>query len=100
VGDVVSALVRLVEHPEAYGKVFNLGGDEEISVLELARRVIKLAGSDSQIRFVPYEEAYEEGFEDMTRRVPDTTRARNLIGFSPQVGLDKILAHVIADYRD
>lgn len=100
VGDVVGALVALVEHPEAYGRVFNIGGTEEISMAELAERVITIAGSESKVRLVPYEEAYEEGFEDMQRRVPDTTRARDLIGFEPTVGLEEIIAMVVAEQRD
>src|SRR5205085_2730125 len=70
VGDVVRALVALVEHPEAYGKVFNIGSGEEISIADLADLVIEEAASSSKVRYLPYEEAYEEGFEDMARRVP------------------------------
>jgi UDP-glucose 4-epimerase len=99
VGDIVDALVKLSEHPEAVGRVFNLGGVQEISMDSLAHRVIELAGSESKVRYVPYEEAYEEGFEDMQRRVPDTTRAHELIGFAPTVDLDGILQAVIADQR-
>jgi UDP-glucose 4-epimerase len=98
VGDVVEALVKLIEQPEAVGRVFNIGGQGEVSVEGLAQRVIELADSDSKIRYVPYEEAYEEGFEDMQRRVPDTTRARELIGFEPTAGLDDIIRMVI-DYQ-
>jgi UDP-glucose 4-epimerase len=98
VGDVVEALVALVEHPEAVGRVFNIGGVDEVSMDDLARRIVELAGSDSKIRYVPYEEAYEEGFEDMQRRVPDTTRAHELIGFEPTAGLDEIIRMVI-DYQ-
>ncbi len=98
VGDVVKALLALVEHPEAVGRVFNIGGQGEVSIEALAQRVIDLAGSDSKIRYVPYEEAYEEGFEDMQRRVPDTTRAREIIGFEPSAGLDEIIRMVI-DYQ-
>lgn len=99
VDDVVDALVRLVGDERAFGQVFNLGGHEEISIEELAHRVIKIAGSSSKIRFVPYEEAYEEGFEDMQRRVPDTTKVDDLIGFHPQVGLDDTIRSVIEDQR-
>jgi UDP-glucose 4-epimerase len=99
VGDVVDALIQLVEHPDAHGKVFNLGGWEEVSIERLARLVIAAAGSDSTIRYVPYEEAYEEGFEDMARRVPDTSRANALIGFKPSVGLDEILRLVVDAHR-
>jgi UDP-glucose 4-epimerase len=98
VGDVVKALVDLVEHPEAVGRVFNIGGVGEVSIEQLAARVVELAESDSKIRYVPYEEAYEEGFEDMQRRVPDTTRAHDLIGFEPTAGLDDIIRMVI-DYQ-
>lgn len=99
VGDVVKALVALIGHTEAYGRVFNLGGSEEVSIEELAQRVVSQADSGSKLRYVPYEEAYEEGFEDMQRRVPNTTRARELIGFAPTVGLDEIIAMVIQDQR-
>ena len=98
VGDVVKALVDLVEHPEAVGRVFNIGGTDEVSIEQLAARIVERAGSDSKIRYVPYEEAYEEGFEDMQRRVPDTTRARELIGFTPTADLDQIIDMVI-DYQ-
>jgi UDP-glucose 4-epimerase len=99
VGDVVKALLALVEHPEAVGRVFNIGGNDEISIDALAQRVIQLADSDSKVRYVPYEEAYEEGFEDMQRRVPDTTRARELIGFEPSAGLDDIIKMVVEYHR-
>ena len=99
VGDVVNALLRLVEHPEAVGRVFNIGGEGEVSMEELARRIIERAGSSSKVRFVPYAEAYEEGFEDRQRRVPDTTRARELIGFRPTAQLDEIIDMVLADQR-
>jgi UDP-glucose 4-epimerase len=99
VGDVVSGLLALVDHPEASGRAYNLGGSEEVSMEDLARRIIDTVGSSSKIRYVPYDEAYEEGFEDMQRRVPDTTRARELVGFTPQVGLDQILRMVVEDQR-
>ena len=98
VGDVVQALLDIVEHPETVGRVFNIGGSAEISMEDLAHRVVALAGSESKVRYVPYEEAYEEGFEDMQRRVPDTTRAREAIGFEPTAGLDEIIRMVI-DYH-
>ncbi|MBC7374658.1 MAG: GDP-mannose 4,6-dehydratase, partial [Frankiales bacterium] len=99
VGDVVKGLLALMDHPEASGRAYNLGGVEEVSMEALAQRIIVAAGSSSKIRYVPYDEAYEEGFEDMQRRVPDTTRARQLVGFEPQVGLDEILAMVVEDQR-
>ncbi|MDQ3887198.1 MAG: NAD-dependent epimerase/dehydratase family protein [Actinomycetota bacterium] len=100
VGEIVSALVALVEHPEAYGKVFNLGRPEEVSIKTLAHRVIELTGSSSGVRYVPYREAYPEGFEDMNRRVPDISQARALIGFDPQQDLDQILHSVIEHQSD
>jgi UDP-glucose 4-epimerase len=96
VTDVVPALVRIVEHPAAYGKVFNLGGETEISIGDLARRIVRVLGSDSAIVHVPYGQAYGEGFEDMRRRVPDNSRARELIGFRPRTGLDDIIRQVAA----
>jgi UDP-glucose 4-epimerase len=99
VGDAVAGILALVDHPNASGRAYNIGGVEEISMENLARRVIDTAESSSKIRYVPYDEAYEEGFEDMQRRVPDTTRARELVGFEPKVGLDEILRMVIEDQR-
>ncbi|MFL6209354.1 MAG: GDP-mannose 4,6-dehydratase [Pyrinomonadaceae bacterium] len=95
VGDVVGALVQLMEHKDAVGQVFNIGSHEEVSILEVAERVKELTKSDSEIVFVPYDEAYEEGFEDMPRRVPDITKISQLVGFKPQVKLDGILQKVI-----
>jgi UDP-glucose 4-epimerase len=97
VGDVVEGLVALSEHPEAFGRVFNLGGGEEVSIRELAERVIELAGSQSSLEFIPYDAAYEAGFEDMERRVPNTTRARQLVGFESSTSLDDIVRSVIDD---
>lgn len=99
VSDVTPALVTLLEDERAYGRVFNLGGTEEVSIAELADRVITLTGSDSKIRFVAYDEAYEEGFEDMARRVPDVSRVSNLIGFSASKSLDEIILEVAEDQR-
>ena len=99
VSDVVVGLVALSEHPEAFGKVFNLGGTEEISIRDLAKRIIELVGSDSQLEYVPYDDAYEEGFEDMERRVPNTNLAKQLVGFESSIDLDKIIRSVIEDLR-
>jgi len=99
VGDVVGALARLAVEPRAVGRVFNIGNAHEITIRELAERVRTLAGSRSPIVTIPYEQAYEEGFEDMPRRVPDTTRLKELIGFEPQVQLDEILARVIEYFQ-
>jgi UDP-glucose 4-epimerase len=95
VGDVVTALVKLMEHPDSVGQVFNIGSDEEISILELAERIKALTKSNSEIVFVPYDKAYEEGFEDMPRRIPDTTRVKELVGFRHEKDLDGILRSVI-----
>lgn len=99
VGDIVPALVRLGEEPAAYGQAFNLGGSREVSILELAERIVELLGSRSGIELVPYEQAYGEGFEDMRRRVPDNSRAQQLIGFHPAAGLDEIILAVAADLK-
>ena len=95
VKDVVSAFLKLVEHPNAIGQVFNIGSQEEITVEELAQKVIRLTKSPSRIQYVPYEEAYEEGYEDMPRRVPDTSKIHALIGFRPTMNLDQIIASVV-----
>jgi UDP-glucose 4-epimerase len=95
VGDIVGALVALMDKEEAVGQVFNIGSNEEVSIMELARRVKELTGSKSEIVTVPYDEAYEEGFEDMPRRVPDISKIGDLVGFRPTVTLDRILQSVI-----
>jgi len=96
VADIVAAVHRLMTDDRAVGKVFNLGAEEEVSIRQLAERIRTLVGSTSPIKLVSYEEAYEEGFEDMLRRVPDTRKARELIGFRPTKTLDDILRDVIA----
>jgi UDP-glucose 4-epimerase len=98
VSDVVGGLVGLMDHPDACGEVFNIGSHHEVSILELAKKVKAKAKSDSEIVFVPYEKAYEEGFEDMPRRVPDTNKIAALVGYEPKVSLDEILQRVI-DYH-
>jgi UDP-glucose 4-epimerase len=100
ISDVVDALIKLAEHPEAVGQVFNIGnGSEEVTILDLARRVKERTGSKSDIVLVPYDKAYEEGFEDMPRRRPDTGKLRALIGYEPRVHLDEILDHVVEYFR-
>ena len=99
VTDVVGALIRLVNEPAAIGQVINIGNTVEISIEGLAERVRKLSGSTSIIKYIPYEEAYESGFEDMPRRVPDLTRIEGLIGYKPKHGLDDILVQVIDYFR-
>ena len=99
VRDVVPALVRIAETPESRGQAYNLGGSFEVSIMDLARRVVDITGSSSTIQLVPYEQAYGEGYEDMRRRVPDNTKARELVGFDPRTTLDEIIAAVAADQR-
>jgi UDP-glucose 4-epimerase len=99
VGDVVRAIADLMSRDDVFGEVFNIGSDEEISIADLAVRVKQVTASSSEIVQVPYEEAYEEGFEDMFRRIPDTTKIRGLIGWKPTKPLSTILADVIAERR-
>lgn len=96
VADVVAALAELIVREDLHGQVFNIGSTEEISVLELAQRVKQACESDSEIVTIPYEEAYEEGFEDMLRRVPDTSRIEEAIGWRREHDLSGILEDVIA----
>jgi UDP-glucose 4-epimerase len=100
VGDVVGALSKLAQEPRAIGQVFNVGNGYEITIRDLAERVRQAAGSQSEIVTIPYDQAYEAGFEDMPRRVPDTTKIRNLIGYEPRVQLDEILDTVIDYFRN
>jgi UDP-glucose 4-epimerase len=100
VGDVVAALVGLSSHPDAPGRVYNVGSDEETTIRALAERVQALADSASPIVTVPYAEAYAPGFEDMQRRVPDTARVRALLGWQPRLSLEETLQSVIAYERE
>jgi UDP-glucose 4-epimerase len=100
VGDVIGALVRLMDHPAAVGQIVNLGNTEEVSILELARRVIALAHSPSTIQMVPYDVAYETGFEDMARRVPDLTKIRSMLDYTPKVSLDEIILRMIGHFAE
>jgi UDP-glucose 4-epimerase len=95
VGDVVRAMVALINEPRAVGQVFNIGNGREISINDLAEKVRTLAESTSEIVRVPYDVAYEAGFEDMPRRVPDISKIRDLVGYQPTVELDEILSRVI-----
>jgi UDP-glucose 4-epimerase len=99
VADAVRAVATLAECPQAVGKVLNIGNTEEITIGELALRVKQLVGSQSEIVYVPYDEAYEEGFEDMQRRVPDIRKIQRLIGFKPAVTIDQMLSTVIEFHR-
>jgi UDP-glucose 4-epimerase len=101
VADVVRALAALIAPPDAgaatAGEVFNVGSTEEITILDLARKVLTLTGRDpGDVRFIPYDEAYEPGFEDMQRRVPDTRKIKNAIGWQPTIPLDQTLRQIIA----
>jgi UDP-glucose 4-epimerase len=99
VSDVVRALIALAECESAYGEVINVGSQEECSILELAERVIDVTGSDSEITMIPYNEAYEEGFEDMHRRVPEISKVGGMIGWAPTHALDDIIADVARAHR-
>ena len=96
VRDVVTAILGLAGHPDAPGRVYNIGGTEEVSIQELAERVVEMTESNSQITKVPYSEAYAPGFEDMERRVPDTGRVHELLGWKPKRSLREILSDVIS----
>jgi UDP-glucose 4-epimerase len=100
VADVVGALLKLVNEPKAIGQVINIGNTQEISIEKLAERIRTLSGSKSIIKYIPYDEAYESGFEDMPRRVPDLTRVEGLIGYTPVHTLDDILVQVIDYFRN
>jgi UDP-glucose 4-epimerase len=99
VGDVVRAMVALMNEPRAVGQVFNIGNGTEITIADLAGKVKQLTGSSSAIVRVPYDQAYEAGFEDMPRRVPDISKVRALVGYEPTVELDEILTRVIEYFR-
>jgi UDP-glucose 4-epimerase len=96
---VVDALLKLIQEPKAIGEVINIGNPQEVTIRDLAERVRTLTGSRSAIAFVPYDEAYESGFEDMPRRLPDLTKVAGLIGYKPKNTLDDILTDVIGYCR-
>ncbi len=93
--DVVQALFTLMTEERAYGNVFNVGATNEISIIDLARWIIELTGSDSDISLIPYDEAYAEGFEDMYRRIPDITKVQELIGWGPTRSMEDIVRDVV-----
>ena len=93
--DTVGALVALVDHPDAVGDVFNVGAQNEISMNALARLVLERSRSGSSIVHIPYEEAYEEGFEDVERRVPDIGKIERVVGWKPHLGLEEIVTDTI-----
>jgi UDP-glucose 4-epimerase len=100
VHDIVEGLSKLLETPTCFGQVINLGNNEETSIKALADKAIDLTGSTSEIQFVPYSEAYGEGFEDMQRRVPSLDKARRLIGYQPTRSLDDIINDVASEFRN
>ena len=98
VKDVVRALVALMERPEAAGQIYNIGASTEISILELAKRVKEITHSQSPIVLIPYADAYDAGYQDMPRRIPDTTKLRNLVGFAPTTDIDEIVDSVMKSF--
>jgi len=99
VADVVRALMALMNEPKAIGQVVNIGNTEEVSIQELAERVKAVTNSASPIKLIPYDQAYESGFEDMPRRLPDLTKVRGMIGYEPRHNLDSILRDVVEFFR-
>lgn len=99
VADVVEGLHKMLDTPACFGQVVNIGNDEEVTITQLAERAIALTGSTSKIRYIPYSEAYGEGFEDMRRRVPSLEKAKSLIGYKPTRTLDDIINDVARDFR-
>ncbi len=100
ISDVVNGMISLASHPGAVGEIFNMGGEQEIAISDLAKKVKGLSKSNSEIVYLPYEKVYGEGFEDMRHRIPDTTKIRNLIGYVSRVGLDDALKKTIEYHRD
>lgn len=99
VGDVVDAMVELVQHPGAVGEVFNIGHTKETSIHDLARLVKEMTGSESKIAFMPFEEVYAPGFEDIPRRLPDISKIQDLIGYAPTLDLPDMLQRIISYCR-
>jgi UDP-glucose 4-epimerase len=99
VTDIVGALGQLIEYEDAVGEVFNIGNDEEVTISDLARKVIRISGSSSGVSLIPYDQAYAVGFEDMPRRVPDLTKIRTAIGYEPRMNLDTTVRSVVDYYR-
>jgi len=99
VKDAVRSLIALMNLTESAGEAFNLGSQEEVTIEELAKQVISLTQSNSKLVYIPYDQAYEAGFEDMARRLPDTSKAKRFVGFAPTKSLKEILESVIAYYR-
>jgi UDP-glucose 4-epimerase len=100
VDDAVRALLLVMDSDEAVGNVFNIGNNQQISILELAKKIIEITGSRSEIVKIPYSEAYPEGFEDMQRRVPDISKIKSVLGWTPQIGLDQIIKDIATFHTD
>ena len=99
IDDVVEAVIKLASEPKAEGEVFNIGNPKSISIEDIAKRVKRLTGSTSEIVYIPYEKAYEKGFEDMRHRQPDITKIRSLIGFEPKIDIDDIVKSIIVYFE-
>ena len=93
-------MIKLIQEPRAYGEVFNVGHTKEISILELAKMVKAMTHSPAEIVFVPYDQAYEEGFEDMRRRLPDLAKIESMIGYKPSMDLGELLGRIIAHEQE
>ncbi len=94
VTDAVAALLKVIDSKEAIGQVFNIGNNQQITIMELAKKVIEVTGSKSKIELVPYEKAYGPGFEDMQRRVPDISKIKKILGWEPKIGLEQIIKDI------
>jgi UDP-glucose 4-epimerase len=99
VNDAVTAIRELMNRDDGYGEPYNIGGSESITIKELAERIIEMVGSESEIEFIPYEEAYEEGFEDMRRREPNISKLQDAIGFKQKFTLEDTLERIIEYFR-
>ncbi|MDX1412382.1 MAG: hypothetical protein R3351_09515, partial [Nitrospirales bacterium] len=99
VGDVVHALIQLAMTSEAVGEIFNIGSPNEISIRDLAFLVKEITGSSSEVAFIPYEQAYEQGFEDMNRRVPALEKINGLIGYTSTMDVRGIIEKVVEDFK-
>ena len=99
VSDAIRALLLVIDSDKAIGQVFNVGSNQQISIMDLAKKVIEITGSKSEIKKIPYSEAYPSGFEDMQRRVPDISKIKNVLGWSPEIGLEQIIRDIANFHR-
>jgi UDP-glucose 4-epimerase len=95
VDDVVRALLLVMDSDKAVGQVFNVGNNQQITIMELAKKVIELTGSSSSIEKIAYDKAYPKGFEDMQRRVPDISKIKQVLGWTPEINLDQIIKDIV-----